>query len=121
MNTTNTYTMGLDLGDRRSTYCLLDASGKTVDEAVVATSQEGLEALSKQHCGAMETGTHSPWVSRLFEAAGHKVYVANARKLRALSASNIKSDLDDARMLACLARVDLLPSFFSPMPAARPS
>lgn len=103
MNTTKTYTMGLDLGDRRSTYCLLDAKGKMVGEDVVATSRECFEALSKQHPGAviaMETGTHSPWVSRLFEAQHHKVYVANARKLRAISSSNTKSDLEDARMLA---------------------
>jgi len=26
----------------------------------------------------METGTHSPWVSRLLEALGHHVHVANA-------------------------------------------
>ncbi len=30
---------------------------------------------------AIETGTHSPWVSRLLEDAGHEVLVANARKL----------------------------------------
>lgn len=116
MDTTKTHTMGLDLGDRRSTYCLLDANGKTLAEEVVATSREGFAALSKQHSGAviaMETGTHSPWVSRLFEAGGHKVYVANARKLRAISSSNTKSDLEDARMLARLARVD--PTLLSPV------
>ena len=29
---------------------------------------------------AVETGTHSPWVSRLLEECGHEVLVANARK-----------------------------------------
>ena len=35
---------------------------------------------------AIEAGTHSPWVSRLLEECGHKVLVANARKLRLIYA-----------------------------------
>ena len=115
MNTKN-YTIGLDLGDRRSTYCLLDAAGKIEAEDAVATSRECFEALSARYPGAvitMETGTHSPWVSRLFEARSHKVYVANARKVRAISSSNTKSDQEDARMLSRLARAD--PTLLSPV------
>ena len=62
---------------------------------------------------AMETGTHSPWVSRLVAALGHPVIVANARKLRAISQSTTKSDTEDARMIARLARVD--PKLLSPV------
>ena len=29
---------------------------------------------------ALETGTHSPWISRLLSELGHKVIVAHARK-----------------------------------------
>src|SRR4030095_7477959 len=47
-----------------------------------------------------------PWVSRLFQARGHPVLVANARKLRAISQSQTKSDEEDAEMLARLARAD---------------
>ena len=35
----------------------------------------------------METGTHSPWVSRFLEEQGHRVLVANARKLGAICSS----------------------------------
>ena len=52
MNTTKTYTMGLDLGDRRSTYCLLNANGKAVREDAVATSWKGFAALSSPYPGA---------------------------------------------------------------------
>lgn len=75
-----------------------------------------LEQLSQRYPGAtiaMETGTHSPWVSRLFEARGHLVYVANARKVRAISQSVTKCDEADARMLARLCRAD--PSLLSPI------
>ncbi|MBW8782036.1 MAG: IS110 family transposase [Verrucomicrobia bacterium] len=95
---------------------MLDDHGKIAGEDAVATSRESLEALSGRYPGAviaMETGTHSPWVSRLFEAGGHRVYVANARKLRAISSSHTKSDQEDARMIARLARVD--PALLSPV------
>jgi len=29
---------------------------------------------------ALETGTHSPWISRLLSGLGHEVIVAHARK-----------------------------------------
>jgi transposase len=61
----------------------------------------------------METGTHSPWVSRLLESLGHPVIVANARKLRAIAQSTTKSDVEDARMLARLGRAD--PALLSPV------
>ncbi len=61
----------------------------------------------------METGTHSPWVSRAVAALGHPVIVANARKLRAISQSQTKSDREDAKMLARLGRAD--PQLLSPI------
>ena len=61
----------------------------------------------------METGTHSPWVSRLVSSLGHAVIVANARKLRAISQSQTKSDEEDAEMLARLGRAD--PKLLSPV------
>jgi transposase len=55
---------------------------------------------------AIETGTHSPWVSRLLEECGHEVLVANARKLRLIYANKRKTDEIDAENLAHLARLD---------------
>ena len=55
---------------------------------------------------AMETGTHSPWISRLAESLGHTVLVANARKLRVIYEDNGKCDERDAMMLARIARLD---------------
>jgi transposase len=34
---------------------------------------------------ALETGTHSPWVSRLLSKLGHEVIVAHARRMAARS------------------------------------
>jgi len=55
---------------------------------------------------ALETGTHSPWVSRLLQALGHEVIVAHARNVRLIGESRRKDDRIDARTLARLARVD---------------
>lgn len=100
-------TLGIDLGDRRHAFCVVDDQGQITAEESLANTRACLEQLSQRYPGAtiaMETGTHSPWVSRLFEARGHTVYVANARKVRAISQSLTKSDEQDARMLARLCR-----------------
>jgi transposase len=54
----------------------------------------------------METGTHSPWVSRLLTELGHEVLVAHAQKVELITKSNRRDDRHDARTLARLARID---------------
>jgi transposase len=55
---------------------------------------------------AMETGTHSRWVSQIAEEEALTVLVGNARKLRMIWSSRQKSDVRDAEMLARIARFD---------------
>jgi transposase len=108
--------VGLDLGDRHHHACVLDAAGEILAEEVIANTREVLTAFCARYPGAtvtMETGTHSPWVSRHVAALGHPVIVANARKLRAISQSQTKSDREDAQMLARLGRAD--PKLLSPV------
>lgn len=112
----NNVTIGIDLGDRRHAVCVLSAAGDIVVESEVTNTRECLSAFAQQYPGAtfvMETGTHSPWISRLLESQGQKVIVANARKLRAISTSTTKNDREDARMLARLGRAD--PALLSPV------
>ena len=114
--TAKNITIGIDLGDRRHAVCVLSASGKILLEDLLVNDRAGLTIFAQRYPGAtivMETGTHSPWVSRLFEALGHKVHVANARKLRAISTSANKNDVEDARMLARLGLAD--PQLLSPI------
>ena len=69
-------TLGIDLGDRRHAFCVLDEQGQITAEEALPNTRGSLEQLSQRFPGAtiaMETGTHSPWVSRLFEARGHLV------------------------------------------------
>jgi transposase len=102
-------TIGLDLGDRWSFYCVLDEAGQILLEQKVATTQEAMKqtfARIPRSCIALETGTHSPWVSRLLTELGHEVIVAHAQKVELITKSNRKDDRHDARTLARLARID---------------
>src|SRR5215212_7304104 len=103
-------TAGLDLGDKYSYLCLLDTDGgEAIEEGRVRTTPEALRrrfASERPMRVAIETGTHSPWVSRLLEECGHEVLVANARKLRLIYANKQKTDEVDAENLARLARLD---------------
>lgn len=105
-----TATIGIDLGDRRHAVCVLNKAGEVIEERTVINDRESIGEWIIRYKGAtvaMETGTHSPWVSRFLEELGMRVYVANARKLRAISTSDTKSDKEDARMLARLCRADV--------------
>ena len=109
-------TIGLDLGDRFSSYCVLDENGEIVLEQKLWTTPEAM----KQTFGrmprsriAMETGTHSPWVSRVLTELGHEVIVAHAQKVRLIVKSRRKDDRLDARTLARLARID--PELLTPV------
>ncbi|MDQ8208970.1 transposase [Coraliomargarita sp. SDUM461003] len=54
----------------------------------------------------MEAACHSPWISRLFNQRGHKVVVANPRKVRAIYQTDNKNDERDALLLARIGRFD---------------
>ena len=101
--------IGLDLGDRWSFYCVLDEAGKIILEQKVPTTPEGMKqafARIPRSLIALETGTHSPWISRLLTEWGHEVLVAHAQKVELITKSNRKDDRHDARTLARLARID---------------
>jgi transposase len=101
-------TIGMDLGDKQSRYCVLNGAGEVVREGAVATTKKGLaKVFAIRGCRvAIEVGTHSPWVSRLLESLGHEVIVANPRQVKLISSSSRKDDRMDAETLARLARVD---------------
>lgn len=102
-------TVGVDVGDKTSCYCVLDSCGEIIREGSVPSTRKGmLEAFAAAApCRiALEVGTHSPWISRLLKECGHEVIVANARQVKLISASSRKDDRMDARLLARLARAD---------------
>jgi transposase len=109
-------TIGMDLGDRFTHYCVLDEAGEVMVEQKLPTTRQAIKqvfgAIPSSRV-ALETGVHSPWVSRQLTELGHDVIVAHARNVRLIGESSRKDDRLDARMLARLARLD--PRLLSPV------
>jgi transposase len=109
-------TVGLNLGDRSSWYCVLNEAGEVLLEQKVATTPKTMKEVfgrMPRSRIALETGMHSPWVSRLLSEVGHEVIVAHARNVRLIGESRRKDDRFDARTLARLARID--PNLLGPV------
>src|SRR5215813_3250028 len=103
-------TVGLDLGDRSSHYCVLDETGRVLIVSKVSTNARAMEAVfgrMPRSRIAQETDMHSRWTSRLLSRLGHEVIVAHARNVRLIEESRRKDDRSDAQTLARLARIDL--------------
>src|SRR6202163_2588434 len=108
-NASQKLTIGLDLGDRFSWYCVLNEAGEVVLEQKVATTPKAMKEVfggMLRSRIALETGTHSPWVSRVLSELGYEVIVAHARNVRLIGESRKKDDRLDAQTLARLARID---------------
>jgi hypothetical protein len=104
-----TWNIGIDLGDKSSRYCFINAEGIIVAEGALATEAiafgKYFSSIQKSRV-ALEVGTHSAWVSTLLEDYGHEVYVANPRKMESIHKNRRKNDTVDARTLARLVRAD---------------
>jgi len=111
--------IGIDLGDKKNQICVLDQNGEILEKTIIDNNITELNKFfdrydkPKELMVALETGTHSPWISQLLNARGFRVLVGNARKLRLIWDSTNKTDERDAEMLARIARFD--PKLLSPI------
>jgi transposase len=109
-------TVGVDLGDKWSQYCILDLEGETLAEGQVRTTQQDIaeffHALNAARV-VFEVGTHSAWVQEVICSCGHEVLVANPRLMDGAKRRKRKNDRIDANKLARLGRVD--PQSLHPM------
>ena len=113
MNDEHYTTIGMDVSDRKTHVCVMAKTGATariVMESTIPTTKDGLaKFLSTQDRAApvaFETGMHCRWMNEVAEGMGFKVYVANPCRLRMITESKTKNDVNDARMLARLALSD---------------
>jgi transposase len=103
-------TAGLDLGDRVSRVCEIDAAGKIVKTAAVATTPGAIERYfgGRPRCRVvLEASTHSPWVSRQLKELQHEVVVANTSEVYAKRPRKRRNDRTDAEFLARQGRADV--------------
>ena len=102
--TSTATTIGLDVGDRVTHLCGLDAARNVVIRQRFATTRDGLRSkLSKvEPCHiVLEAGTHSPWMAAEIRSHGHhRVQVADPRRIALIHKSSKKTDRRDAEVLA---------------------
>ena len=104
--------VGLDVSEENIEIFILPSDSEQGKHGSIENSMDAL----KKFCNkidepssvlvAMETGTHSAWMSELLENCGFQVLVGNARKLAAIWKNENKSDRNDAELLARPARND---------------
>ena len=102
---------GIDVALERSSVCVVDATGRIVREAKVASEPEALVrffgqlGLAVTRIG-LEAGPLSQWLHAGLTAAGFEVVLLETRRVKAaLSAMVVKTDRRDARGIAQLLRM----------------
>ena len=102
-------TVGVDLGDQWSHYCILGLEGETLAEGQLRTTEDDFATFFQGLNGArvvVEVGTHSAWVQEVIRSCAHEVLVANPRLMEGSKRRKRKNDRIDANKLARLGRVD---------------
>jgi len=98
---------GVDLGDRRSCYVLVNSDGEEIEEGEFDNTVDDLKSVFADGPRArvvLETGGQSAWISRAIEGLGHELLIANARDAGGKGAR--KNDRRDAEQLARCGRLD---------------
>lgn len=102
---------GIDVSLEQSSVCVVDAAGRIVREAKVASEPEALVRFFR-HAGVpvarvgLEAGPLSQWLHAGLSEAGFEAVLLETRHVKAaLSAMTVKTDRKDARGIAQLLRM----------------
>ena len=98
---------GIDIANRTSSVCVVDARGGVEHEVTVATEETALVAALGSQPGrrvVVEAAPLAEWVARVLECAGHEPVIIDARAAKHLVSSAKKTDARDARTLAQISR-----------------
>ena len=117
---------GLDLSRKRLDVHILDEDGQTVEVTAVSPDAAGLRRLAAhvlhfghEVYGAIESMTGARFVHDTLERYGWDVAIADAAKVKGIAPLAAKTDRIDARVLAELARRELVPEIWLPDPTVR--
>ena len=117
---------GLDLSRKRLDVHILDEDGRPVEVTAVSPDAPGLRRLAAHVLrfgdgvdGAIESMTGARFVHDTLERYGWDVAIADAAKVKGIAPLAAKTDRIDARVLAELARLALVPEIWLPDPSVR--
>ncbi len=115
--------VGIDWATRRARWCAVTPTGAVIDEDWMPADEDGLAILvgrvGPEVVACLEMMSGAAWVRDQLAAAGWTVQIADARKAKAVVSLAAKTDKLDARVLAELARRDLVPQVHVPTFADR--
>lgn len=115
--------VGIDWATRRAAWCAVDEAGQRLGEGAVPADETGLLRLVADRglevTAAVEMMSGAAWIADTLRGVGWEVRVADARRARALAPLAAKTDRIDARVLAELARRQLVPEVWVPALADR--
>jgi transposase len=104
--------VGIDWATRRARWCAVTPAGVVLDEDWAPADEDGLGMLvarvGLEALACIEMMSGAAWVRERLQAAGWTVQIADARKAKAVGSLAAKTDKLDARVLAELARRDLV-------------
>ena len=108
--------VGIDWATRRARWCAVTPAGAVIDEGWTPADEDGLARLvghlGSEALACMEMMSGAAWVRDRLRAGGWTVQIADARKAKAVGSLAAKTDKLDARVLAELARRDLVPQVY---------
>jgi len=117
---------GMDLSRKRLDVHVLDEAGGTVEVTAVRPDVDALRTLAQRMArhhqpitAVVESMNGARFVHDILEQAGWEVELADALKVKGLAPLAAKTDRIDARVLAELARRDLVPAIWLPDPEVR--
>ena len=102
--------VGLDVGLRSTSVCVVDHAGTVLIERNVASEVEDIARVIQSagvviEAVALETGNLTPWLTAALRAEGLRVVVLEARQVKTtLSSLRNKTDRNDARGIAQILR-----------------
>ena len=110
---------GLDLSRQRLDVHVLDEEGSTVEVTAVRPDADALRTLASvvarhghEVTAAIESMTGARFVHDQLELAGGDVAIGDAAKVKGIAPLAVKTDKIDARVLAELARQELVPEIW---------
>jgi transposase len=119
------YYVGIDVSLEQSSVCVVDATGRIVREAKVASAPDALVRFLRELAMplarlGLEAGPLSQWLYAGLTAAGFETVLLETRHVKAaLSAMVVKTDRKDARGIAQLLRMGWYRPVHCKAPAAQ--
>ena len=102
--------IGLDVGDHKTHYCMLERTTGEMREGTVSTNAEALEKFFTPLVASrvvLEVGSQSRWIQKFLRGLGMDAIVCEARKSSEVNKNKRKNNRIDARTLAELLRANL--------------